>query len=160
MKSADFGFRLLLSLLLPLAAMGAVAQNTGTPAMPPVQAPPALDDPGVKLATPDAVAKTAADKAKATKPEPKAADTRGMPPDVQASADATELPVVTVRQQGSDTIEEYRKHGKLYFVRVLSKTGPPKYYVDNRTDVPPTMRQVSGPSGVVQPVYFKLFQWK
>ena len=160
MKSVDLEIRLLLSLLLSVASMAAVAQNPGTPPLPPVQAPPAMNDPGVTLATPDAVAKSAADKTKAAKPESKAADTRGMPADVQASADAAELPVVTVRQEGSDTVEEYRKHGKLYFVRVMSKSGPPKYYVDNRADVPPTMRQISGPSGVVQPVYFKLFEWK
>lgn len=150
----------------------AAAQDTGAASstIPPVQAPPALDDPGtpasktVALPTPEAQAKTAVidtqDAAAATPPAEKAADTRGLPADVQAAADAAELPVVTVRQQGTDTVEEYRKHGKLVFVRVLSHSGPTRLYVDNPRDLPPNMQQLSGPSGVVQPVYYKLFEWK
>ena len=65
-----------------------------------------------------------------------------------------------VRQQGTDTVEEYRKHGKLYFVRVLSNNGPTRYYIDNPANVPLDMRKLSGPSGVVEPVYYKLFEWK
>ncbi len=52
------------------------------------------------------------------------------------------------------------QHGKLVFVRVLSDNGPARYYVDNPSDVPRSMQQLSGPSGVVQPVYYKLFDWK
>lgn len=83
----------------------------------------------------------------------------GLPPDVQKAAEATELPVITVRQQGNERVEEYRKRGKLYFVRVIPPEGPPRYYVDQRSDVPPNMSQLSAPSGVVQPVYFKLLEW-
>jgi hypothetical protein len=152
--------------------VGASAQDKGTAAsaIPPVQAPPALDDPGtpasktVALPTPEAQAKTAVDDTRGvvdTNPPPeKTPDTRGLPAEVQAAADAAELPVVTVRQQGTDTVEEYRKHGKLVFVRVLSNSGPARYYVDNPRDMPPNMQQLSGPSGVVQPVYYKLFEWK
>ncbi len=46
-----------------------------------------------------------------------------MPPEVQAAANVAELPVVTVRQNGNETVEEYRKKGKLLFVRVLEKQG-------------------------------------
>jgi hypothetical protein len=91
----------------------------------------------------------------------KPAESPGLPDDVQAAAEAAELPVVTVRQEGADTVEEYRKRGKLYFVRVLSQSGPPKFYVDSPGTVPVNvMQQLSGPSGVVQPVYFKLADWK
>jgi len=141
--------------------------QAGSAAVPPVQAPPGLDDPGaittgnpaVALPTPQEQAKSAVADDQA-KPAPKPAENSGMPADVQAQADAAELPVVTVRQQGTDTVEEYRKHGKLILVRVLSDKGPPRYYVDNRSDVPLNMQQLSGPSGVVQPVYYKLFEWK
>jgi hypothetical protein len=153
---------------------GAAAQDKGATSstIPPVQAPPALDDPGtpaskaVVLPTPEAQAKTAVldtqSAAAATAPPPaeKPAESPGLPADVQAAANAAELPVVTVRQQGTDTVEEYRKHGKLVFVRVLSNTGPVRYYVDNPRDLPPNMQQLSGPSGVVEPVYYKLFEWK
>jgi Protein of unknown function (DUF2782) len=158
------------SIVLVLATAAASAQDRGAaaPAIPPVQAPPALDDPGtppsktVVLPTPEAQAKSAvidAQGAPAATPAEKPVDS-GMPADVQAAANAAELPVVTVRQQGTDTVEEYRKHGKLVFVRVLSNEGPARYYVDNPRDLPPNMQQLSGPSGVVQPVYYKLFEWK
>ena len=84
----------------------------------------------------------------------------GLPPDVQKAAEATELPVVTVRQNGNERVEEYRKHGVLYFVRVVPEQGPTRYYVDRRTDIPPDIKQLSAPSGHVEPVYFKLAEWK
>lgn len=158
-----------LSMLFAVAmATGAVAQDRVNPAataVPPVQAPPALDDTGspgnqaVTLPTPQAQAQSAvaADNPSApTKP----LESPGLPADVQAAANVAELPVVTVRQQGTDTVEEYRKHGKLYFVRVLSSSGPARYYIDNPANVPLDMRKLSGPSGVVEPVYYKLFEWK
>jgi len=154
-------------------ATGAVARdraNQAANSAPPVQAPPALDDPGspgnqaVTLPTPQAQAQSAvaADNAAANSlAEPvKPAESTELPAEVQAAADAAELPVVTVRQQGTDTVEEYRKHGKLYFVRVLSNNGPTRYYIDNPANVPLDMRKLSGPSGVVEPVYYKLFEWK
>ena len=143
---------------------GAVAQDRGAndrsaaTAVPPVQAPPNLNDPGspaVALPTPQEQAKSAVADGQVN-PAAKQADDSGMPADVQAQANAAELPVVTVRQQGN----EYRKHGKLVLVRVLSDKGPARYYVDNPADVPLNMQQLSGPSGVVQPVYYKLFEWK
>jgi Protein of unknown function (DUF2782) len=139
-------------------------------AIPPVQAPPALDDPGtpasktVALPTPEAQARAAVidtqGAADASLPAEKPLESPGLPAEVQAAANAAELPVVTVRQQGTDTVEEYRKHGKLVLVRVLSNNGPTRLYIDNPTDLPPNMQQLSGPSGVVQPVYYKLFEWK
>jgi uncharacterized protein DUF2782 len=159
----------LLMLLVCAIATSAFAQNQGKQidtTIPPVQPPPAMNDPGgtVALPTPQAEATTAITAAKADAPasasSAKAAEASTLPPDVQAAADAAELPVVTVRQDGSDTIEEYRKHGKLYFVRVLNDKGPAKYYVDDPAQVPATMQQLSGPSGQVQPVYYKLFDWK
>jgi hypothetical protein len=142
-----------LSIALVLASGSVVAQQAEhPPAPPPVQAPPALNEPGVK---------PAASKAAPAAAESKAAESPGLPAEVQAAAEATELPVVTVRQQGSETIEEYRKRGKLYFVRVLTPGAPPKFYVDNPEAIPPDiMRQLSQPSGVVQPVYYKLAEWK
>lgn len=156
----------LLSILFALTiATGAIAQdrtNSAASSIPPVQAPPALDDPGspgtVALPTPQAQAESAI-AADQTAP-PKLAESPGLPAEVQAAANVAELPVVTVRQQGTDTVEEYRKHGQLVFVRVLTDRGPARYYVDNPANVPPSMRELTGPSGVVQPVYYKLFEWK
>jgi len=89
----------------------------------------------------------------------KALDAPPLPPDVQKAAEATELPVVTVRQNGNERIEEYRKKGVLYFVRVVPPEGPPRYYVDNPSNLPPDINQLSAPSGTVQPVYYKLIDW-
>jgi len=149
---------------------------TTTPAAPPPAAPataPAASAAAtIPLGNSDAEARAAAAaEAQATAERAKALasptlpasdkplESPGLPPDVQKAAEATELPVVTVRQQGNERVEEYRKRGKLYFVRVIPPEGPPRYYVDQRTDVPPNMSQLSAPSGVVQPVYFKLLEW-
>jgi hypothetical protein len=154
-----------LACLLSTALLGwcavASAQDRADNALPPVQAPPALNEPGT-AAAPNSVPANAPTVA----PDPgapvsKTVETPGLPADVQAAAEAAELPVITVRQQGSETVEEYRKRGQLYFVRVLSNEGPARFYVDNRASVPPNiMQQLSGPSGVVQPVYYKLAEWK
>ena len=162
MRSANLLSIALLSAVPMFAlAQGGTAPNT----LPPVQAPPGINDPGVSTAPPPATATrpapadaTAA--AAAPTADDKPVDSPGLPAEVQAAAEATELPVVTVRQQGSDTVEEYRKRGKLYFVRVLSSSGAQRFYVDDPNAVPAdVMKQLSGPSGVVQPVYFKLVDW-
>lgn len=148
-----------------VAAVGAQdrAQTKPGDAVPPVQAPPALGDPGTApgaLPSADAEVKSALSNATG-EVTPKQIQSEPLPPEVQAAAEAAELPVITVRQQGADTVEEYRKRGKLYFVRVLNTSSAPRFYVDNPQAVPPSiMQQLSGPSGVVQPVYFKLADWK
>jgi len=147
---------------LSIALLGAwtlaSAQNTAT--VPAVQAPPTLNDPG-SVAQESVVPAAPTAPPQSVAPGAKPADSPGLPPDVQAAAEAAELPVITVRQQGSDTVEEYRKRGKLYFVRVLTNEGPTRFYVDDRSAIPANiMQQISGPSGVVQPVYFKLGEWR
>ena len=157
MKSACLLSIMLLSMSVAGIAQNRAADKTG---LPPVQSPPGMNDPGVKHAQPASPAvagKTTQDAEKIAN----APQSPGLPANVQAAAEAAELPVITVRQSGSDTVEEYRKHGKLYFVRVVTKNGPTKYYVDNPGDIPPNlMHQMTAPSGVVQPVYYKLYQWK
>ena len=165
-------------LMAVISAQGS-AQTRPNEAPPPVQAPPAMSDPGeVVLPTPqveaasalkeqrteerteDGALLTAHEEAPIVSGKPPV-DTHPLPPEVQRAAEASELPVITVRAQGAETVEEYRKHGKLYFVRVLSSSGPTKYYVDNPSAVPTSiMQQLSGPSGVVQPVYYNIADWK
>ncbi len=174
-----------------LAAATAVAQDRGTTDnLPPVQAPPAMDDPGIvqtapaaaqpaqvgskaraiPLANSDAEAKAAAEDAKRTAakavpllppaPEQKF-NSPGLPPEVQKAAEATELPVITVRQEGNDTIEEYRKHGKLFAQHIIPKNGgETKWYVDRRYSGPMPVDPAAGVSGHVAPVEYKLFDWK
>jgi hypothetical protein len=149
--------RVLGLLLMSVASLAFAQGKPATDPLPPVQAPPSMNDPGVKQAAPAAQVPAAA----ATKPAEKDQEQSTLPPEVQAAANVAELPVVTVRQNGNETVEEYRKKGKLLFVRVLEKQGPTKFYVDNPSVIPPNlMQQLSGPSGQVQPVYYKLADWK
>lgn len=148
------------------------AKTSAAPAKPAI-APTGVAAPVVPLANSDEEARAAAaseaaataERAKALEsatapPPPKPLDAPPLPPEVQRAAEATELPVITVRQNGNERVEEYRKKGVLYFVRVVPPEGPPRYYVDNPSNLPPDIRQLSAPSGTVQPVYYKLVDWK
>jgi len=172
--------------LPPVQAPPAMDSPAAKPAASPAAAPAAQasgsNAPLVPLANSDAEAQAAAaaeaaasaERAKALNAERtdgleaatappkvggKTLDAPPLPPDVQKAAEATELPVVTVRQNGNERIEEYRKKGVLYFVRVVPPEGPPRYYVDNPSNLPPDINQLSAPSGTVQPVYYKLVDW-
>jgi len=156
MKSAR-----LISISLLGCCATAFAQDRASNSLPPVQAPPALNEPGTAAAPNSVPTNAPTVAADPGAPVSKTTESPGLPADVQAAAEAAELPVVTVRQQGSETVEEYRKRGKLMFVRVLSHEGPTRLYVDDRSAIPANiMQQLSGPSGQVQPVYFKLGEWK
>lgn len=176
-----------LVVIVAVAATETGAQTKSGDALPPVQPPPDIDAPAPKAASgqaqaplvplgnseaeakaaAEAEAKASAERAKAlhssnfiVTPTAKPAESPGLPADVQKAAEATELPVITVRQNGTERVEEYRKKGVLYFVRVVPQEGPPRYYVDRKSNIPPDLRHLSGPSGVIEPVYFKLFEWK
>lgn len=124
----------------------------------------------VPLANSDAEAKTAADDARrvaaapvpALPPEaPRKLDSPGLPPEVQKAAEATELPVITVRQDGTDTIEEYRKNGKLFAQRIISNnSGQTKWYVDRAYNGPMPPDPAAGVSGHITPVEYRVFEWK
>jgi hypothetical protein len=177
--------RKLLPLMLACGLIAAQAhaqsQKKTDDGLPPVQPPPAMDDPGtapakpvsnaktVPLANSDAEARAAADEAKrraaqpvtALPPEPeKKFDSPGLPPEVQKAAEATELPVVTVRQEGNETITEYRKRGKIFAQYFKSKdSGEEKWYVDPgyKGPMPPDLDAgMHGKPGAVQ---YKLFGW-
>jgi len=181
---------LLISIAGVISATAAAQESRSTDTIPPVQPPPAMDEPAppanaeavapksqmkvdpqhktIPLGNSDLEAAAAAEEARkrtaaavpVLPPEPeKKFDSPGLPPDVQKAAEATELPVITVRQEGSTTIEEYRKHGKLFAQRVISKdSGDTKWYVDKRYDGP-MPAAAAGVSGHVQPVEYKVFEW-
>jgi len=160
------------------------AQKKTDDGLPPVQPPPAMDDPPastsqtppatnkaktVPIANSDAESKAAAEEAKrraaqpvpTLPPEPeKKFDSPGLPPDVQKAAEATELPVITVRQEGNETITEYRKRGKIFAQYFKSKdSGEEKWYVDPgyKGPMPPDLDAgMHGKPGAVQ---YKVFGW-
>ena len=179
--------RKLLPLMLACGLIAAQAhaqsQKKTDDGLPPVQPPPAMDDPGtaptpakpannaktVPIANSDAEARAAADEAKrraahpvtTLPPEPeKKFDSPGLPPEVQKAAEATELPVVTVRQEGNETITEYRKRGKIFAQYFKSKdSGEEKWYVDPgyKGPMPPDLDAgMHGKPGAVQ---YKVFGW-
>lgn len=62
------------------------------------------------------------------------------PPPVLQSGEAIE-PEVTIRQEGKETIYEYRVNGQLTLVRVIPAFGPPYYFVDSDGDGELDMRR-------------------
>lgn len=167
---------------LSAAQAQAQSQKRTDDGLPPVQPPPAMDEARnpppaasagtaktVPLADSAAEAQAAADEAKrraaqpvpALPPEPeKKFDSPGLPPEVQKAAEATELPVVTVRQEGNETITEYRKRGKIFAQYFKSKeSGEEKWYIDPgyKGPLPPDLD--AGMHGKPGAVHYKVFGW-
>lgn len=125
---------LILLAALPLAALAAESQQA--PAPP----PPEMDAPAVKAAP---VEKTAAKEAASA--------------DQNAATDANgnTAPTVSVRKQGNDTVEEYRKDGRLTMIRITGN-GVTRTYIANADGK--LVRDAK--QGPVDPVYFTVYQWK
>jgi hypothetical protein len=43
-------------------------------------------------------------------------------------------PDITIIRKGKDTIQEYRRNGKLYMIKVLPQIGPAYYMLDSNGD--------------------------
>ncbi|WP_293646462.1 DUF2782 domain-containing protein [Thiolapillus sp.] len=71
------------------------------------------------------------------------------PPPAQEGEEELE-PEVTIRQQGSRTIHEYRVNGQLYMVKIVPKKGPPYYLMDLNGDGQMDTQE-DDPTGVVVP---------
>ncbi len=166
------------------AQVHAQGQKKTDDGLPPAQPPPAMDEPPpattqakpaansaktVPIANSDAEAKAAAEEARrraaqpvtALPPEPeKKFDSPGLPPEVQKAAEATELPVVTVRQEGNETITEYRKRGKIFAQYIKSKdSSSEKWYVDPAYKGPMPPDLDAGMHGKPGAVQYKVFGW-
>lgn len=64
---------------------------------------------------------------------------------------------VTKRQQGDDTVEEYRQNGRIWMIRIIPINGPIQTFVTNDG----SGRLVRDPrEGPVSPVYYSLYEWK
>jgi Protein of unknown function (DUF2782) len=53
------------------------------------------------------------------------------PPPPGMELDPALEPQVTIQRRGTDTVEEFRLHGRLYMVKVTPSHGKPYYLVDN-----------------------------
>jgi hypothetical protein len=67
------------------------------------------------------------------------------PPKLEAVPEAPELPMpvqsgetlepdITIIRKGKKTIQEYRRGGRLYMIKVVPDIGPPYYFIDNDGD--------------------------
>ncbi|MDC8013401.1 DUF2782 domain-containing protein [Tahibacter soli] len=138
--------RIAIAVGLSLAAtLACAAEKKSDPTPPPsaadlkTQPPPTMDDPGVKAAVDaEVAAQAAADKGKPASQAPKGNTT------------------VTVRNEGEDTIEEYRTDGKVSMIRISRKGGVPHEYIDTNGDGKLEGNPKEGP---VAPVYYKLYEW-
>jgi hypothetical protein len=69
-------------------------------------------------------------------PPPPQLDAVPEQPDIPASAKSGETlePDITIIRKGKKTIEEYRRGGQLYMVKVIPDIGPPYYFIDTNGD--------------------------
>lgn len=67
------------------------------------------------------------------------------PPRLEAVPEAPEPPLpvqsgetlepdITIIRKGKNTIQEYRRGGRLYMIKVVPDIGPPYYFIDNNGD--------------------------
>ncbi len=67
------------------------------------------------------------------------------PPTLEAVPEVPELPLpvqsgealepdITIIRKGKKTIQEYRRGGRLYMIKVVPDIGPPYYFIDNDGD--------------------------
>ena len=80
-----------------------------------------------------------------------------LPPKIQ---DEQIEPTVTIREEEDRRIEEYSLNGKVYMVKVTPAKGPPFYYVDTDGDGTLELDERSRALNPVQPVQWKIAEWK
>ena len=151
--STLFASSLLLSSLL---VSGAFAQSKPSTNVPP---PPGMNDPGVKAVAP-------ADPKTATRStSPKASDRplsltpQALPSmkdgDSRLGRREDAVPDVSVHQEGDNSIQEYRRNGRVYMVVVTPKVGITQTYM-----VDPQGRLVDEHGQKpVRPVMYKVLEW-
>ncbi len=70
------------------------------------------------------------------------------------------VPTVTIREEDERMIEEYRLNGQVYMVKVTPKGGIPYYYIDTNGDGRLELDMDQSAMNPVQPVYWKVKEWK
>ena len=55
-------------------------------------------------------------------------------PPMPVQSGETMEPDITIIRKGKQTIQEYRRGGRLYMIKVVPDVGPPYYFIDNDGD--------------------------
>ena len=69
-------------------------------------------------------------------------------------------PTVTIREEEDRRIEEYRMNGQIYMIKVTPENGVPYYYIDTDGDGQLELDMTQQALNPVQPVYWKIKEWK
>jgi hypothetical protein len=69
-------------------------------------------------------------------------------------------PTVTIREEEGRMIEEYRLDGQIYMVKVTPPEGIPYYYIDTDGDGKLELDLDQQALNPVQPVHWKVLEWK
>jgi len=80
-----------------------------------------------------------------------------IPPKVQ---DEQIEPTVTIREEEDRLIEEYCINGRVYMVKITPRVGLPYYYIDTDGDGQLELDVDKQALNPVQPVYWKIKEWK
>lgn len=63
------------------------------------------------------------------------------------------------RDEEGNLIEEYRREGRVYMVKVTPRVGPPYYYLDDDGDGQLELSESDRAAYPVKPVYWKVKEW-
>ena len=80
-----------------------------------------------------------------------------LPPKVQGEQFE---PTVTIREEEDRRIEEYRMNGQIYMIKITPEKGVPYYYIDTDGDGQLELDMTQQALNPVQPVYWKIKEWK
>lgn len=151
-------------LCIALGCSLAIAAPQNAPPKADAPPPPGINDPGVT-----APAESAANAPAATPAEDAAADPLAPLPKpdtriVRDKADRDNAAIQqriavserTTRQQGTDTVEEYRQNGHVWMIHIVPQNGPDSTFIDTTGSGRLTRDPRQGP---VSPVYFSLYEW-
>jgi hypothetical protein len=152
MKSVASLFALAAFVALPVCAQ---SSSSDQPQFAPVPPPPGMNDPGVKAVAPPSSTPPPNETPAEPTPDQPIGKPIPLPPMPGDTAPRTAPPQVSVRQQGDNTVQEYRQNGRVYMIIVTPKNGIAQTYM---VDASGHLQGVNG-APPVQPVMYKVLEW-
>jgi hypothetical protein len=80
-------------------------------------------------------------------------------PPLPVQSGETLEPDITIVRKGKNTLQEYRRGGRLYMIKVIPDVGPPYYFIDNDGDERMDVRQDDLDNGFSKINMWKIFEW-